>query len=649
MSGQWEVVGRKNDRRSKVPVPKGNNQPVPNKNNKANILNGVKIEEVLPKSQVQKLYSGKQSNKENKQPEKTKNVETKKIEKKANKPASDPPKPKPPKSIEAGLLSIDSEEFSSVYEHAKKAFPDAPIVWLKELTQFLNQKLPIEIQDSVFSNKAHGFPLYVTPAAIKLTIEKAVKEAGKSNAQAYFDIALTSMVTDLGKGLPAVGYRFFLQYIALNEPKLVISNLSKHIALRNSYQNRANVALSILWAVGHVGVNDLHCGLKVFEDLMLPLIEMKSYSRYVVKYLLDLVSRTYEAALTKEEYLLILDVVHSNKKNFPSELQQDLLGNLPKLKELLFKNSKQKYNDYLEPFLKKIATNSNSSYQNCLCDIIVQILNKDQSVLATWNKLYAKNLISSAILIRYISNNYDNIKPSVMKSLKDLLLSFTTINEELSQKKRKDDGLKEAIWAVKKLQEQKTAPMKSGGFFKKLLGSLVYISFIVILAEPLCRLDKPRDDLYVFRLGRKVGDLGLWVDQKLDVNVPKPYYTQFKEHAQPYGALASDIGKILINVHDNARASCKLFVDEKYPIVVDSIENYAPGLIENTQTMFKDTFANTIYYYRTSVKYLQKEVFVGQLSPENIQRVVVGAYNTTSEKAIEYYHWVYEKVQTTIK
>jgi len=196
-----------------------------------------------------------------------------------------------------------------------------------------------------------------------------------------------------------------------------------------------------------------------------------------------------------------------------------------------------------------------------------------------------------------------------------------------------------------KLQEQKQAPKKQGGCFRKLFGTLIFIAWVAVLAEPFYRPDKVRGDLYLFRIGRKVGEVVTWVDRQLDAHIPKPYYMQVKEVAQPYGTLVCDMGKLSLNVLDNARG----FVSEKYPVVVASIENYAPGLIENTQSIFKDTFANTVYYYQTSVNYLQKEVFIGQLSPENIQRVVVKAYNTTTERAIEYYHWVYQKVQTTIK
>lgn len=70
------------------------------------------------------------------------------------------------------------------------------------------------------------------------------------------------MASDMSKDLPALGNKLFLQYIAVNEPSLVSLNINKYVTLKNSYQNRPNIGLSILWAVGHVGVKDFQCGLE---------------------------------------------------------------------------------------------------------------------------------------------------------------------------------------------------------------------------------------------------------------------------------------------------------------------------------------------------------------------------------------------------
>lgn len=70
------------------------------------------------------------------------------------------------------------------------------------------------------------------------------------------------MASDMSKDLSALGNKIFLQYIALNEPKLVSENLNKYLTLKNSYQNRPNIGLSILWAIGHVGFNNFQCGFE---------------------------------------------------------------------------------------------------------------------------------------------------------------------------------------------------------------------------------------------------------------------------------------------------------------------------------------------------------------------------------------------------
>lgn len=63
--------------------------------------------------------------------------------------------------------------------------------------------------------------------------------------------------------------------------------------------------------------------------------------------------------------------------------------------------------------------------------------------------------------------------------------------------------------------------------------------------------------------------------------------------------------------------------------------------------MDKATFHFKIFLNKT--KNFSHFYFSGQLSPENVQRVVSEALNTTQQKASEYYYWVYEKVHTTIK
>lgn len=46
-----------------------------------------------------------------------------------------------------------------MFESSKAGFSDMPIVWLKELAQFLNQKMPVDVPDPVFKSKPSSYPL----------------------------------------------------------------------------------------------------------------------------------------------------------------------------------------------------------------------------------------------------------------------------------------------------------------------------------------------------------------------------------------------------------------------------------------------------------------------------------------------------------
>lgn len=78
----------------------------------------------------------------------------------------------------------------------------------------------------------------------------------------------------------------------------------------------------------------------------------------------------------------------------------------------------------------------------------------------------------------------------------------------------------------------------------------------------------------MFRLGREVSEAGVWSDSKLQIYA-NPYYEQVKTAAEPYGALASDLLKTAINLLESIRENIAGYVDEKYPVIVDSVSQCA--------------------------------------------------------------------------
>lgn len=363
-------------------------------------------------------------------------------------------------------LQITADEFKNVFESSKASFPDAPIIWLKELVQFLNRKLPIEVSDPVFRGKSNEYPLSAVsellteqtnfviygcqvPSHLKNIIERSLKEAGKPNVRTFFSVTLTSMATDMSHGSSALGHKILLQQIALSDPKSAASNLNAYVTLRNSYQNRPPIGLSILWAVGQIGAKDFKAGLAAFKELMLPLIEMKNYSKFVVEYLLGLLRKSGEVQVTKEEFLMLFDVVLSKRKGFPTDLAQQLNKAASELKGL-FERCDAKRALFVEVFLKKLTEIEQTQTRNLISELFYSCLLRDQNSFNAWAKLYSKNLQQSTLVLSYILKNWKEASSKLdRKQLSDTLNAFSTTNEELGRRKRKEAGLHDAVAAVK--------------------------------------------------------------------------------------------------------------------------------------------------------------------------------------------------------
>lgn len=212
-------------------------------------------------------------------------------------------------------------------------FPDAPLVWLKDILAYLCVKIPIESNDPVFGNKAADYPLSVVPNSIRSILEIATKEAGVKTVQIFYENTLTAMANDMVKGTPVVGHKIFLQYLAYQQPETVVSNIGKLVTLRNSYQNRKPIGLSLLWALAQGGQKNLSVGLKVWHEVMAAMLEMKNYSSYVVKILEKLVTtHSSTTNLSSDLYLSVIDDVYGGKYNVPANVEKELCGPVQKLR-----------------------------------------------------------------------------------------------------------------------------------------------------------------------------------------------------------------------------------------------------------------------------------------------------------------------------
>ncbi|KAF5269091.1 hypothetical protein FQA39_LY18924 [Lamprigera yunnana] len=447
MLGQWEVVGKKKGK-------DGSSHKKPDKHVDIKKIhkNTPTIEEVLPLQHVKNLYNSSK-NKENQKPQikpKHRENSVKKYQKKSELLQASP-KSKSLKSIESALNTINIKELQTIIEDRQSLFPDAPLVWLKDIVKYLSQHIPVDISDPTFTKHPDGYPFSIVPTPVRSIVEKSIKDAGKGSSQVFYDLLLTIMTDDMSKNIHTLGSKFYIQYLAITEPNFVTTNLNKHISLRTSYQNRPPIGLSILWALGQAGIKDFNAGLKVFEEIMLPIIEMKNYSRYIVRYLISLINRHENAHISVDQYLLILDVAFANYKNVPNDLKQDFQKVIPKLEKMLISiNKKDKLHVYVETLFKKLLSNNTKAYKDDICKVLVRCFMQDENGISSWTKLYPKCLPQSAIVLNYMSEKWNSLSVRIDKTvLNHLLNTFSGTNEELSTKKRKESGLIDCITANK--------------------------------------------------------------------------------------------------------------------------------------------------------------------------------------------------------
>lgn len=161
--------------------------------------------------------------------------------------------------------------------------------------------------------------------------------AGKQTAQIFYENTLTAMATDMVKGSPVVGHKIFLQLLAQVNPEMTAANIPKVISVRNSYQNRKPVGMSLLWALSQAGRKNLAVGLKVWHEVMAPLLETKGYSGYVVQILEDLIFEHKNFCDLKPElYLDVVEDTYSGKFNVPTAVGREINNSIEKLRVSVF-------------------------------------------------------------------------------------------------------------------------------------------------------------------------------------------------------------------------------------------------------------------------------------------------------------------------
>ncbi|KAJ8688622.1 hypothetical protein QAD02_024417 [Eretmocerus hayati] len=681
-TGGWEVVGRNKKDKNVV----GNKTNKPSKAEKKKFIeNAPKLEDFLPLDQVKNLYDNLDGNKENKKPAKEKESKTKeneekkkqqKIEKQqVEKKKEEIPREKPPKSIEEALNSINVVDVQNLIASNQADFPDAPLVWLKTLGGFLNSKIPVDKDDPIFSGRPDGYPLNVVPKSLRVVLEKAIHNAGALNARLFYEFVLTAMAMEMSKGTPVVGYKIFIQLLAKYDPKLSVCNLPKLVSMRNSYQNRKPIGLSLLWSFTQGGRENFTVGLKIWHEVMAPMLEARSYSNHVMQILHDLILwHIDEDYLQPDLYFDIFDDFFLGKYNISQAVMGEAIPLLQKLRVILFQNKSINHRKIFDALLAKANIKMPQNHNDEVVEAIISCFKADERCFSMWKSQHMKYLYVSSALLTYIDSNWSSLQESLNRILlQEVLAGFKSSYERSKKGKGKDDRYLHTCNnmcndIMKKMSSKKST---KGGFpWKK-----TFILFLAVAGAIVAYDTHKHGSFEATSTGKFMRDSGItayalktWTSTKLyygqsleylEATSPE-YYKAVVDFSKPYVELAGNGYLIVKNVSIRLYTNAYSYVAAKTPLVVATVEEYVPGLMESVQknsvqiVEMAKTYSALIaeQAIENSVKatrWLKTNVFVGKLSPESLQNYANQAIETTQTFASQTYDWVYQKVQTLSK
>lgn len=357
------------------------------------------------------------------------------------------------KTFEEAAKEITEEELRSVLLQSKEHFPEKSELWLKDLVTFLNMKLEMVAEtDKYLKPENKDFPLNGMSKSCVKVFTSVLKDCNSATLEHLLYFCINTMVSN-SQGFSTYGYKIFLQILARNYPDMVVSKLSQYKDMVKSTQNRAAQCLSILWSLGQVGVTNLKCGLRVWLQIMLPCLSLRSISGYCVDYLemiLSLHSKQMKSVggeIKLREYFHLLDLTFS--AGLPNDVRKRLLALYPQLKSIAFgQNMSSELRNFFPSFLTRATSGCGSTLKTEVLSCLLLCLNEDKHCYALWCQHYTKYLDQSRVTMQYLVDNWESVSGKVDKKLlHQTVQSFMRTNEEMVQS-RSSIGDWDALHAV---------------------------------------------------------------------------------------------------------------------------------------------------------------------------------------------------------
>ncbi|XP_020368253.2 transmembrane protein 214 isoform X1 [Rhincodon typus] len=370
-------------------------------------------------------------------------------------------------SLDTAVKALDLKELQEQLDKSQNLFPGNPSVWVKDLAGYLNYKLQAPESDPTLSQYSFDYPYSLANKELR-NIIKSLLGKTSDHLEHFFDHCIYTMLREQDKaaGESLHGYRVCIQAILLDKPHIGTMNLGKYLELLRSQYNKPNKCLSIMWALGQAGT-DLTEGLKVWLNIMLPVLGVKALSAYAISYLDRLLMMHSNLSkgfgtIGPKDFFPLLDFAYMPNNSLSPNLQDQLRHLYPRLKVLAFgAKPDSTLHTYFPSFLSRATPNCPPEMKKELLKCMVECLTTDSNSFSVWRQLYTKHLSQSSLLLNNLLEIWNNLPAKVQKALQETIRSFKVTNEELSGKSTANS---QEIQACNTACNNLLQKLKGGGF-----------------------------------------------------------------------------------------------------------------------------------------------------------------------------------------
>ena len=155
-------------------------------------------------------------------------------------------KPCLPASLEDAVKAkIKLDELRGIIEEVQQRWPDSPLLWLRDVAQYLNFALVTSQEEELCKEALGGEPLSALTANMRKVISAMLSRCEEGMRETFFETCVANTAHELAKGGNVAGWRCLTQLLADLQPTVVTAHLPRYVELRNSYQNRLFVKKKI--------------------------------------------------------------------------------------------------------------------------------------------------------------------------------------------------------------------------------------------------------------------------------------------------------------------------------------------------------------------------------------------------------------------